>query len=285
MFEHHVSTRPLAPQTEPGFWAAALAQTALAQTALAHLRLPGAEPGVGRGPRDPSFSGSRAGTPGTKSSPGSMGPVGLCVHWNPPLLASSDTGAWEPLPTARKRKFSSQDEYRLSEKSVPELQCPLSAGTLRETSCSEAGEYRNQIMGMASGETQGQQSLGAKVRGARSTQRMWQSLQQHKGHCHEGPGLQHHPSRSRCEHSQKGSSSCCVLLISLFLSSCGSLPSSPPGFPSLKGSLMTFEQAMLRMSLQSFLILWWRLGNVVMGTETLKNRQTDSEIRLDTQVI
>lgn len=128
--------------------------------------------GVPAVPRDPSFSGSRAGTPGTKSSPGSVGPVGLCVHWNPPLLASSDTGAWEPLPTARKRKFNSQDEYRLSEKSVPELQCPLSAGILRETSCSEAGEYRNQIMGMASGETQGQQSLGAKVRGARSTQRV-----------------------------------------------------------------------------------------------------------------
>lgn len=39
---------------------------------------------------------------------------------------------------------------------------------------------------------------------------------------------------------------------------------------------MTFEQIMLRMSLQSFLILWWRLDNMVMGTEMLKNRQTDS---------
>lgn len=49
--------------------------------------------------------------------------------------------------------------------------------------------------------------------------------------------------------------------------------------------LMTFGQTMLRMTLQSFLILWWRLDNVVMGTEMLKNRQTDSEIRLDTEVI
>lgn len=149
----------------------------------------------------------------------------------------------------------------------------------RETSCSEAATYRNHKDQACKQHLKKPRDSNPKAMGESGGRRQQRTVsavvpQQSKGRWQEAPAPQ--CSLSHAGWAQLNQLQRLTAFFAFF---------SPPvalsrtllrSFPVWKALLMTFEQIMLKMSLQSSLILWWRLDNTVMGTEMLKNRQTDS---------